>query len=399
MDNPYINAKSAILRLSNFLRGKSRLWMYHEFFYSTIDRQYFLFNEFSMLLKQLNISSTKHTRREWAHIRHKMGAVRRFSAAFIASERRSLAEYRKYTIYTQLNHNTSVTKRNGMSFDKLAPFSIGTTVYALHPIYKYIAKGSILSYSLNSWQLLILFDSLQDGTHLLNIWDVAVNGFPSYIQPQLFEQFYSPIPNSKLFDSSISPDLSNSDYNLMELYGILLERKNILLKELSTLCNSYSIKTSSTYIWLRDNLKTTNESLASLQYPIQSIQIMLKEKPLEEQINELVSLSTNMIDTYEKHYLQEQNINTTNISEEIFTHYTRHKVNSILFTTIIYMIKMSFEIGIRKDKITPLIDVLFAKMILNFPDNIKFFKDVKRVTSQILEELPSSETNNVNSIM
>jgi hypothetical protein len=62
-------------------------WIKCEYFYSWIDRPYYLNNDFKQMLDQLELGQTKLTKHEWSLVRRIMigegKKARRFSDAFI----------------------------------------------------------------------------------------------------------------------------------------------------------------------------------------------------------------------------------------------------------------------------------------------------------------------------
>eukprot|EP01136_Pigoraptor_vietnamica_P011600 Opistho-1_new@3708 len=77
---------------------KCSLWIACEWFYSTVDHALFRLgdNYFVEYLNQFKLGKVeKMTRNEWNTVRHHIGKPRRFSRAFLAEERRKLAEQRE----------------------------------------------------------------------------------------------------------------------------------------------------------------------------------------------------------------------------------------------------------------------------------------------------------------
>lgn len=72
-----------------------RLFIASEWLYCSIDRGYFLRNEFEECLTDIGVPANMPlARTEWSAIRSAMGRPRRLSSAFLLQERRKLARYR-----------------------------------------------------------------------------------------------------------------------------------------------------------------------------------------------------------------------------------------------------------------------------------------------------------------
>jgi hypothetical protein len=105
-----------------------------EFFYSAIDSNYYNDNEFITCLAMLGLNHvTTMTRYDWSLVKGVMGVEigrpRRFSAAFLRSERKKLKEYR-------------IARRQSMSTSSI---SVGDTVTVCDMKTKTIARGLIIS--------------------------------------------------------------------------------------------------------------------------------------------------------------------------------------------------------------------------------------------------------------
>eukprot|EP01114_Cavostelium_apophysatum_P020933 TRINITY_DN7161_c0_g1_i3.p2 TRINITY_DN7161_c0_g1~~TRINITY_DN7161_c0_g1_i3.p2 ORF type:complete len:487 (-),score=97.45 TRINITY_DN7161_c0_g1_i3:1928-3388(-) len=74
---------------------KMRRWCFFEWFYSDIDRGYYLHNDFQDCLDEFGLGKvTKLARMEWSHIRSAMGKPRRLSPLFLSEERAKLEQHR-----------------------------------------------------------------------------------------------------------------------------------------------------------------------------------------------------------------------------------------------------------------------------------------------------------------
>lgn len=91
---------------------KSLQQMEHEFFYSTIDRPYFRFNEYKEMLVKVGLSDLvgRLTLGEWGMIRKAMGRPRRFSGEFIKNEIKKLETYRNIVREYLLNQSPVILR-------------------------------------------------------------------------------------------------------------------------------------------------------------------------------------------------------------------------------------------------------------------------------------------------
>jgi len=83
-------------RLNSALANpKFRRWCAYEFFYGTIDQDWFAQNEFQQCLNGLGLGSVTHlTRPKWRYVRSVIGKPRRVSHAFFVEERTNLNVHR-----------------------------------------------------------------------------------------------------------------------------------------------------------------------------------------------------------------------------------------------------------------------------------------------------------------
>lgn len=83
-------------RLNSALANpKFRQWCLYEFFYATIDQEFFAQNDFQQCLDGLGLASVTHlTRPKWRYVRSVIGKPRRVSHAFFMEERTNLNAHR-----------------------------------------------------------------------------------------------------------------------------------------------------------------------------------------------------------------------------------------------------------------------------------------------------------------
>ena len=123
--------------INNILKQSAgRKWVYHEWFYSNIDRALLLGeNDFEKCLQQLypGLKTRMLTKAQWNIVRRLMGKPRRCSRAFFAEERQSLESKRRKIRYLHQLKGTEIsdlTQFNDMPDEVCVPMVIGTKVTA-----------------------------------------------------------------------------------------------------------------------------------------------------------------------------------------------------------------------------------------------------------------------------
>ncbi|KAL4486091.1 hypothetical protein ABPG72_004025 [Tetrahymena utriculariae] len=147
------NPKKQTKKLSSLeqINESSLQWIEHEFFYSTIDKPFFQFNEFKEMLAKVGLENIgKLTKAEWNIIRKAMGKPRRFSNEFVRGELKKLEIYRKIVreyLQTQQVHALRSKIRESLSEEimKIQPFRVGQVVMGIHPNCKHFHPGSVLT--------------------------------------------------------------------------------------------------------------------------------------------------------------------------------------------------------------------------------------------------------------
>jgi DIRP len=128
------NSDPRVTKFIRLLSRNVRSFCLKEFFYSTIDANYYNENEFISCLGMLGLEHVQSmTRYEWSVVKSVMGVEigrpRRFSAAFLESERIKLKDYRR-----ERRHNKAASS-----------ISIGDTVTVCDMKTKTIARGLVIS--------------------------------------------------------------------------------------------------------------------------------------------------------------------------------------------------------------------------------------------------------------
>ncbi|CAD8194727.1 unnamed protein product [Paramecium octaurelia] len=184
-------------------------WIQHEYFYSHLDYTYFSLNEFQQMLNKANVQLGKKSISEWRQIKMAIGQPRRFSFYFLQQEMSKLAKYRSVIRNYLFDQNYPV-HRDIKNLDlirdivRLAPFSNGQVVYAIHPECKHVHPGQIVSTNLPSITIKFLQSEL--GVH--KIFDQNI---------QLEEKFLNKQLSDERFDmqQQMSLNLSNENKNTL----------------------------------------------------------------------------------------------------------------------------------------------------------------------------------------
>ena len=156
-------------------------WVKCEYFYSWIDRPYFLSNDFKQLLTQIELENAKLTSQEWSVVRRVFAGnrqkPRRFTDRFIQEEKDKLNNYREIfrEIIKAMQQKNFLPDSNGdlsmLSYDKkpqfeeekvkevlnmiklyqIAPLVVSQRVLAIHPKTKELRTASILTTDVQSY--------------------------------------------------------------------------------------------------------------------------------------------------------------------------------------------------------------------------------------------------------
>ncbi|CAD8166568.1 unnamed protein product [Paramecium pentaurelia] len=184
-------------------------WIQHEYFYSHLDYTYFSLNEFQQMLSKASIPLGSKSIAEWRIIKMAVGQPRRFSFYFLQQEMSKLTKYRSVIRNYLFDQNYPI-HRDIRNLDlihdivRLAPFNVGQTVYAIHPICKHVHVGSILSTNLPS--ITIKFSQPELGIHKISDQNI-----------QLEEKFISKQMSDDRFDmqQQLSFNTQNENKNTL----------------------------------------------------------------------------------------------------------------------------------------------------------------------------------------
>jgi DIRP/Myb-like DNA-binding domain len=149
-DDIPVNASAAELRIRHAMSVKLRKFCTNEFFYSGIDRPWYLDTTMTELVQHVGLlPGTKLTRKEWSALRSALGRPRRLSNAFLRESRTKLEIHRK-------------TTRNFYSQDHMDPaiaatlprqVAVGQKVIARHPLTRQLHDGTVLTAGFNNYRI------------------------------------------------------------------------------------------------------------------------------------------------------------------------------------------------------------------------------------------------------
>jgi DIRP len=280
---------ASCMRLIRFLNNGARSFARYEFFYSDIDRPWFLHNFFSDELKQRGIPmDARFTRREWSVIRKTLfSRPRRFSSQFIKLEIQKLDEFRSFVRNTRI------------------PIQTGTRVTAYNSNLKLLHRGVIRDFNADNISYLVEFERKELGCCFVPDYEVAtikeseVNATTTHDGQSLFHRLQEQKQNvshedtNGMIHKSLVPDPSpflplihsESDEHLEhEIVTSLLvsiksclDRKHLLLDaidelnkaafdECDTVQHNYF---KDTFDWLMGHLTSTSKFLETLQKYLQ----------------------------------------------------------------------------------------------------------------------------------
>eukprot|EP01041_Mallomonas_annulata_P005304 gene5304-10611_t len=174
--------------IAEYLSSQSRLWPSHEWFYSTIDRDYFNENEFKGCLQILGIDHVKQlTRSEWSFIRGIMecniGRPRRFSRSFLTGERQKLNDYRRKCRLIQKGVEV-VPQARDFPHQVFSPATVGDIVTVLNHKTGLLQRGQILTvnaFNTEDTAYRVQFTNAQFDSQIIGDKDIAVHGTPEII--------------------------------------------------------------------------------------------------------------------------------------------------------------------------------------------------------------------------
>ncbi|BDA45560.1 probable protein lin-9 homolog at C-terminar half [Coccomyxa sp. Obi] len=155
------------LRLRRCLDARTRRWAAAEFFYSGLDRPWFMQNELLDFLQHVGIPvSTKLTRTEWAALRAALGTPRRLSLNFLHQERGKLEAWRELVRrkYQEVGYNSEVPPE----FPR--QLTVSQRVTARHPVTRQLHDGDILTIAPDCYR--VQFDRRELGVELVKDVDV-----------------------------------------------------------------------------------------------------------------------------------------------------------------------------------------------------------------------------------
>mmetsp|Transcript_39565 Transcript_39565/g.38082 ORF Transcript_39565/g.38082 Transcript_39565/m.38082 type:complete len:247 (+) Transcript_39565:79-819(+) len=184
-------------------------WFKCEYFYSWIDRPYFLYHDFRHFIKSLDLKGHKLNVNEWRLVRKTIGTGgrrRRFTEKFIEEERQELQAYREVfrEIIKQIQNKNFATDPNNpymLQYDKrsplfneervkdvclmikeyqIAPLIVGQRVLALHPKTKELRTASLLTADVHQFHA--QFDKPELGVIVIKDQDVIPISGSDYFQ-------------------------------------------------------------------------------------------------------------------------------------------------------------------------------------------------------------------------
>lgn len=155
----------AEVELRHCLTAKARKWCMYEFFYSAIDRPWFLDSGMRRLLAHVGLGATPRlTRREWSLLRSALGRPRRLSLAFLRAQRAELAAWRQRARAAQQAPAAEAAP------DAPRTLTVGQRVTARHPATGQLHDGSVLTIAASCYR--IQFDRRELGVELIGDVDI-----------------------------------------------------------------------------------------------------------------------------------------------------------------------------------------------------------------------------------
>lgn len=155
--------------LARAVTHKLRRFVSAEWAYSSIDRGYFLRNEFQECLVEMGLPQvTALSRTEWGAVRAVMGRPRRLSSNFLLEERRKLARYRADVRLVQQGKTPCHSLVDGpFVYQVPQPLTVGQRVTAKHPRTLTLAQGQILTTNSTRGVYRVQFDHVELGVETI----------------------------------------------------------------------------------------------------------------------------------------------------------------------------------------------------------------------------------------
>ncbi|OMJ86765.1 hypothetical protein SteCoe_11618 [Stentor coeruleus] len=215
-------------------------WCKAEWFYSYIDKGFFEYNEFEEALKVLKVNEIEvFTKYEFQVIRNALGRPKRFSANFIAQERKKLTKCREAMKVLQQGKVLPLAYHDMLIYIKInqsnpsSRLMVGQKVLAVHPSTRELRSGSILT--LDSSRYHIQFDRPELGvapvtdSQILPLITESLK--PCEIEePATF--VYKPVQEREVISSSFVIEGFKAGVNIYAMAFLLklLERKEALIE-------------------------------------------------------------------------------------------------------------------------------------------------------------------------
>lgn len=145
------NASAAELRIRHAMSVKLRKFCSFEFFYSGIDRPWYISEKtMTELIQHVGLApGTKLTRKEWSALRSTLGKPRRLSNTFLRESRTKLEIHRKMTrdFYSQEHMDPAIAATLPRQV------AVGQKVIARHPLTRQIHDGSVLTAGFDNYRI------------------------------------------------------------------------------------------------------------------------------------------------------------------------------------------------------------------------------------------------------
>lgn len=147
--------------------SRLRRWAIFEFFYSAIDRPWFMNETMTELLAHMGLpEKASLTRKEWTVLRSSLGRPRRLSWAFLRDCRAKLEAHRAMA---RAAYGADVPDSNALALLP-RPIVVGQRVVARHPATRQLHDGSVLTVTPDSYR--IQFDRRELGVEVVRDVDV-----------------------------------------------------------------------------------------------------------------------------------------------------------------------------------------------------------------------------------
>jgi DIRP len=182
-----------IVRICRALKGPSLRWAMFEFFYPDIEKGWFSHDDFAWSMAGSLPLGSRLTRSERTLVRQRFQRKpRRFSRKFISEQLLELEQYKNECRIVQRDHSevsrvdqlstTAMPQGHGLLLRFISTYEIpciitaGSTVSAVHPVYRLLHRGTVLGFDHLTSRYTVLFERPECRSGAIADTEIALHG-------------------------------------------------------------------------------------------------------------------------------------------------------------------------------------------------------------------------------